>query len=232
MPSIGGSKSSEVVISPARRRAIIERVLDKLPLGASSEERLRAIQEARKSVQELGPETTELEILQAATDAVLLVASDCERRLRKKRVLSNLWVYLPWGATEEEKAEAEEIVCDLLEDLPPIPESELEAGIRRELGPIKRRIERRGSKEHLVEHGRRYVSTFLSELHREESISREEWLDFSLQRELEETVAEELRQELDGSETTDDVEDIVRDIAAGELDLAPAEEDNEEEDEE
>ena len=217
-PSTAGSESFELV-SPARRRAIIEGKLDKLPLGASTEERVEAIQQARKLVQELGPEATELDILQAATDAVLSVAGSCEHRLRRERILSRLWTYLPFDSSEDEKGEAEETVCALLEHLPLMPASDLEERIRRKLTALVKRIERRARLEKLMAHGQGHIDRVLTDLYLSKHISSKDRWDRSLREDLESAAAEALQEELDGSETRQEVEEIVASVVEDELDL-------------
>ena len=67
-------------------------------------------------------------------------------------------------------------------------------------------------------------------LYRDGAISREDWLDSELSKDLGEAVTDALREELTGSESTDEVEELVADVVADELHLEPADEDGEEED--
>ena len=74
----------------------------------------------------------------------------------------------------------------------------------------------RNRRRQLVEHGRQHVSTVLYDLYREGEISREDWLDYDLRRDLEVAVTAALKEELSGSEATEEVEELVADVVAEE----------------
>ncbi|MDA2914517.1 hypothetical protein MYX77_11300, partial [Acidobacteriia bacterium AH_259_A11_L15] len=121
------------------------------------------------------------------------------------------------------------VVGDLLADLPAnLSEYQVEAEIKEALKPLTRKIEARNRRRQLAEHGRQHVATVLHDLYREGQISREDWLDSDLTKDLEEAVTEALAEELTGSESTAEVEELVADVLADELDLEPAEDGDEE----
>jgi hypothetical protein len=127
-------KKRWTMVNPSRRREIIENALRHLPSGISAEERLQAQKLSRDAVLVCGPEANELEIMRAANDAMVGPAIRCARRLRKEkwlRWLSNRLV-LPLAATEDDEAEAKEIVCEVLDELPvELSDYEVESRIRK-----------------------------------------------------------------------------------------------------
>lgn len=211
-------------------RQVIEHALKQLSLLATREERARAITKAREALETLPQDASEAEELQAAREAVASVADECERRLRLERILPRTWFYLPSPSLDKDKAEAKRIVVDLLADMPAnLSHYQVEAEIKEALKPLTRKIEARNRRREQIEHGRRHVATVLHDLYRDDAISLEEWLDYELRKDLEEAVADALREELTGSETTGEVEEIVAEVVAEELDLEPAEEDADDE---
>ena len=210
------------LVDASSRRAIIEGVLvEILPRGVSQEERVKAIADARQGVRELGPGASELDLLQAARDAVGPVAISSERRLRKERVLSQLWVYLPLGASEEDKRKAAKIICDLLADLSVMSDYELDQEIKEVLRPFGEEVKGRLRLKELLAHGQRWIDKVLWHLYCSEDISYEEKWDRKLLQDLEAAVAEALENELTGAaeETTEDVEEIVTSVVEQKLGL-------------
>lgn len=214
-------------------RQIIEHALKQLPLLATREERARAIAKARAVLEALPPETSDAEEIEAAREAVASIAEECQRRLRVERLGSYTLGALPFLHSDKDKAEADRIARDLLEELPlSLPDYQVQARIEQALKPLVRKIEARNRRRQLVEHGRQHVATVLHDLYRDDAISLEEWLDYEFRKDLEEAVADALKEELTGSEPTKEVEETVADIVADELDLEPADEgaDDDEED--
>ena len=221
------------VDSGGGRRAIIDHALEQMPAAASRDERSRAIEAAREALEKLAPDASELKQIQAAKEAVGALADAHRRRLRREEWLPLLSLYLPGGTQPGDKSEAVEAVSDLLEKLPlGLSYWEIAPRIRERLAPVCQRIERRRKCKELIEHGRRYVGTVLLDLQTEGVITVEEWLDSDLRRDLEEAVAETLGKELRGTESCEDVEDIVVGVVENELDLEVVEDEDEDEDEE
>ncbi len=214
-------------------RQIIEHALRQFPLLATREERARAITKAREALEALPQEVSDAEELQAAREAVDSVADQCERRLRLQRLLPHVFLYLPYPRLDKDEAEAKRIVADLLADLPAnLFDFQVEAEIKEALKPLTRKIEARNRRRQLIEHGRQHVAAVLYDLYRAGEISREDWLDSELRQDLEEAVTDALKEELTGSESTEGVEELTADVVADELDLEPADEgeDGDEED--
>ena len=95
----------------------------------------------------------------------------------------------------------------------------MEPEIRRQLAPLVNDIEGRVQCEKLLAHGRSFVDTVLHDLYRSKEISRKDRYDSKLREDLESAVAEALQEELDGSETPQEVEEIVASVVEDELDL-------------
>lgn len=216
--------------SGSTRRAIIDHALEQMPAAASREERSRAIEAAREALEKLPPDASELKQIQAAKEAVGTVADACRRRLRREEWLPRVSLFLPWGSEAGDESEAIKAISDLLEKLPlGLSYWEIEPRIRERLARVCQRIERRRRCKELIEQGRRYVGTVLADLRTDEVITVQEWLDSDLRRDLEKAVAETLAEELKGTESPGDVEDIVVGVVEEELDLEPVEDDEEEE---
>lgn len=216
--------------SGSTRRAIIDHALEQMPAAASREERSRAIEAAREALEKLTSDASELKQIQAVKEAVGTVADACRRRLRREEWFPRVSLFLPWGALPGDESAAVEAMSDLLEKLPlGLSYWEIEPRIRERLARVCQRIERRRRCKELIEQGRRYVGTVLADLRTDEAITVEEWLDSDLRRDLEKAVAETLAEELRGTESPEDVEDIVVAVVEEELELEPVEDDEEEE---
>ncbi len=212
-------------------RQIIEHALTQLPPLATREERVRAIAKARAALEEIPPDATDAEEIEAAREAVAPIAEECERRLRVERFEPCVWMYLPSPHLDRDRAEAEPILRDLLQELPlSLPDYQVQERIKEALKPLARKIEGRNRRERLIVRGRGHVSTVLHELYRDDAISYEELLDSELRKDLEEAVEDALKQELTGSETAEEVDELVAEVVADELDLEEADEDRDEED--
>ena len=206
------------LVNPARRRAIVEHAVGRLPFHASTEDRLAAIRQGREAVRVLPLDATELDILQAASDAVRAVAVECERRHRKSHWLSKLSWMLPFGSTEDEEAEARKIVTELLNSLPvDLSDSEVKEEIRRELRPLTKSIELRERKKELLQYGKSCVDASLSQLYKERLIDSDERYDREMADDLVGTVEETLDEELSGQEEYAEVSDRVTQIVEDEL---------------
>ncbi|MBZ5513642.1 MAG: hypothetical protein LAN62_02125 [Acidobacteriia bacterium] len=220
-------KKKVQLVNPARRREIVERALTHLPFHATSEERTKALRGAREAVQLLEPEeATELDILQAASEAVAVVATDCHRRHRRHVYLSSLPRFLPFGTSDEEEAEARSKVGTVLDSLPvSLSNSQVEEEILRELKPLIKRIELRERKKDLVRYGVGLVDTALARLYSEDLIDSEQRYDSELASDLRETIEEALEDELSGDENYADVQDRVSEIIEDELEVESDDED-------
>lgn len=213
-------------------REIIEHALSQLPDQASHEDRVRAIEKAREALEALTPDCTEVEELEAARKAVAAVAEECQRRLRSERFVPLASASLPFPRLDKDEREAGEIVSELLEELPAsLSHYQVETRIDTALKPLIRKIERRNRRRELVEHGRRHVPTVLSKLFGDGAITLDERFDAELRQDLEQAVTDGLKEELTGSETTWEVEEIVASVVDEELDLEPVEEEGDGQDE-
>lgn len=236
MAEPNNQEESVPAISPGTRAEIVGNALRQLPAGASAQDRQRAIQGARAAMQELGVDASPSQLIEAANLAVACVADDVRCRLRREHWRDRAPGLLPWGAEDGDKPEAANLAVEALEGLPPdLPDWKVEEKIRRALKPLFEEIEAARRIKDLIEYGRRQVGIFLSKLYHEGVITSDEWLDSGLLRRLERAVTEGLREgcdyELDGSETEEEVADIVEDILVDELDLEVVEDDFDEEDE-
>ncbi len=220
------SETQPLFAASARLR-ILEEAISKLPSAASAKERDRAIAKVRAELRELGPDTSENELLRAAARAVQPVANECLRRIRCDEWLCRVPSLLPFGASEEDECEAAELVSEVLQNLPQeLLTRQVHEKILKALAPLAKSIERNRGIRELITHGRGRVAIVLWELFQEGAIEREEWLDLDLRHDLERAIVEELDEELDGSETEQDVEQLVESIVEAELDLEVVDDDN------
>ncbi len=210
-------------IPPSARAAIVNNALRELPAGATAQERHRAVDQARAAIRELDSDASEPQLLEAAKLAIAAVAEDVRRRLRQDYWRTHVADLLPAGADNEDKGKAKDIALETLEELPiAMSDSEVREEIREALDPICEGIKTDQRIDELIEYGRGCVITVLAELHRNDEITHEQWLDFGLQRKLEQRVVAGLDggdYALEGSESSEDVKEIVEEILAEELDL-------------
>jgi hypothetical protein len=221
------------LVNPDRsNHEIIEQALSQLSPMATREERVRAIQKARDAWEELSPEATELEELQAAREAVASVAEEVKRRTRVERYTRYPWLYLPTGRLDKDEKEAQEIIADVVAQMPTdAPDYKVQTEIEKALKQLCQKIERRNCRKKLVEHGRLHVYSALRELDQQGAL-QDPIVDLSERQRFERAVERELQETLTGTESQDEVEELVMDILAEELDLEPEEDQDEELDDE
>ncbi len=217
-------------------REIIEHVLTTcLPPSAGREERHRAISAAREALEGLPLDASEIDELEAATQAVQAIAGMVKRRCQIESLTTQATFFLPVLHTERDLDEWRHIVTDAVNEMPAdASASELNQRIREATAPLARQIKARAQRRSLIDHGRNYVSAYLNELRREGVIDRDEWFDNKLKAHLEQAVSEGLREELSGEEESAEVEEVVRAIVDEELEIEDedADEESDEEQEE
>lgn len=222
------TKNTAVPLSA--QRSIVDEAVRQLPAGASAQEKQQAVQVARAAVRE-NEGATKPEIIDAVNLAVACVAEDARRRLRREDWRNRALKLLPYGADDDDKSAARKTALELLEHIPlNASDSDVQAEIVEELKPLCNAIENGQRVASLIEYGKTCVAGALFDLYIDDCINREDWLDFELRAELQETVSEELSQggadELDGSETRQEVKELVKQIVSEQFDDdEPGEED-------
>jgi hypothetical protein len=204
------------------QRMIIDEAVRQLPAGASAQEKQRAVRVARTAVRE-SEGATKPELIDTVNLAVACVAEDVRRRLRREGWRNRAPQMLPWGADDDDKRAARKTALEILNDIPlAASDSQVQSEIREALQPLCEGIENSQRIDGLIAYGLTCVSGALSDLYSDDSITCEDWLDVELRDELQETVTEELSQggadELDGSETREEVKEIVEQIVSEQFD--------------
>ncbi len=207
---------------------IVQHVLSTcLPRSVSPEERRRAIAAAWEVLEELAPEATELDELEAATRAVQPIADEVKRRCRTQGLDSHRYFYLPADHTEGDLAEWHRILSHVVSEMPAdASDSEIDQRIRGAVGPLVRKIKARERRRSLVDHGKSYISTYVNQLLAEGVIERDEWQ--SLRSAVAQAVEDGLREDLAGDESWAGVEELVRSIVDDQFDLVPEDDEDEE----
>ncbi len=210
-----------IMENPTRTgREIVEHVLTIcLPAEANREERRQAISAAQQALQELPPDASDVDELEAATRTVQPIADQVKRRCLVAR-FCKLWpLYLP-AEHSEDLDEWARLVADVVRDMPADASSfQVDQHVRDATSRLVHKIEARRRWHSLIGHGKNYLSTYLNELRRDGVIDRREWLDRSLKAELERGVTAQLQEELTGEEERGDVETIVRSVVDEELQI-------------
>lgn len=211
-----------VVVPLNTQRVIIDEALRQLPAAASAQEKQRAVQVARAAVRE-NEGATKPELIDAVSLAVACVAEDVRRRLRREDWRNRAPELLPSDADDGDKRAARKTALELLDDIPlEASDSQVQREILEALQPLCDEIENSQRIDGLIAYGRTCVSRALFDLYSDDSIAREDWLDVELREELQETVTEELSQgganELDGSETREEVKKLVEQIVSEQFD--------------
>lgn len=197
-------------------REIIEHVLATyLPSDASREERRRAISAAQQGLQELPPDASDVDVLEAVTEAVQPVADQVKSRCRIERVYSLRYLYLPADHTDQDLAEWQRMIAGVVQALPvSASDSQVDQQVREATEALMRTRQHRHS---LTDYGKNCVCGYLNELWREGLIDRRERFDSRLKAELEQAVSEGLQEELTGDEEPVEIEEIVRSVIDNEL---------------
>ena len=127
---------------------------------------------------------------------------------------------LPFSADDEDKAEAIREAHHVLKTLPDdVTDCQIEQTISKVREPLCDDIRRDRRIEELIAYGRAQATLVLARLFRQEAIDREDFLGSHLRRELQELVSQALEEELDGSESWPEVDELVESIIADELEL-------------
>ncbi|HXX19974.1 MAG TPA: helix-turn-helix domain-containing protein [Candidatus Acidoferrum sp.] len=172
-----------------RREELIELTMTSgLPSGATDSEKARAAASARSALALVPTSASDWELRAAVSAAVEPMVKAVEQRKTAER------------EKERQRVEAERV-----------RDAERRAREEREAKARADAILRRIRKGNIVAAGVAHVSSYLSELFREDEITRDEWLDFAWQRELQEQVRKALESELTG--TDDESENDARQIA-------------------
>ena len=193
---------------PAGHRAqIVENALRHLPDQATAQDRKSAIDAARAAIQD---SLDASEALEGANLAVKCLAEDVRRRLRREHWRAHAPDLLPYGADADEKREAVELALERLEELPPgMSDYEVKEQISGALRSLCEDIEADQKIERLVEHGRKYIDDVLRGLYLKDLLTSEDRNDPDLRNDLEEELAAEMV-DMDGSESHDEIEELVR----------------------
>ena len=180
-----------------KREQLIERTIkSELPIGATDAERAKAAAGARSVLAQVPATASDWELHAAVSAAVERIVKAIEQRKASER------------DKERQRAEAERV-------------KDAERRAQRNVSPRPApmlcfaRYERATSSREGVEH----VFSYLSELFRKDEITRDEWLDFAWQRQLQEQVREALESELRGAddESENDARQIAEEIVDEEL---------------
>lgn len=180
-----------------KREELIERTITSgLPIGAMDSEKAKAAASARSALAQVPLVASEWELRAAVSAAVEPMVKAIEQRKAAER------------EKERQRAEAERA-----------RDAERRAREEREAKARADAVLRRMRKGNLVAAGVAHVSSYLSELFRKDEITRDEWLDFELQRELQEQVREALESQLTGAddESDSDAKQITEEVVDEEL---------------
>ena len=227
------AETTTALIAPwqAEREAHQEReratrqALSGLSAFTTDAERARAAASVRKVVENLSRQAEAFEIRAAAAEAVRPIRQAVEKRLLTERLITWALQELPWGRNERDEACLRRECAEILAEL---PEDVSEAEVREELGEAireaseeinerqarKRRAEQKAS---LIRQGVAEVSHYLWRLKQEGEITAEEYWDSDFSASLRQAVRDELEQELSGRETTKEIEQLVHEVIADEL---------------
>ena len=105
------------VIPPTRRADILNNALRCLPIGATANERQRAINAGRAAMGD-NQGVNEPQLIEAVKLAVACVSEDARRRLRQDYWRTHASDFLPRGADDEDKREAVKQALTRAEELP------------------------------------------------------------------------------------------------------------------
>lgn len=214
-------------IAPGRRADILDNALRHLPAGATAQERQRAIEAVRAAMRD-NPDASEPQLVEAAKLAVACVDEVVCRRLRREHWRTHAAYLLPYGAKDEDKRKAAKLALERLEELPiEMGDSEVEEEIRDALRPLCEEIKTGQQIERLNEYGRARVNAVLSDFYHQGLLTYDDWVDSDLRHDLEQAVVDGLEENLDGSETEQEVKELVEEILADELDLEAVDDDEE-----
>jgi hypothetical protein len=202
------------------RDAALTRVLAKLPFEATDSEKIRVRSLARKAMQQLGEEAEGDAFFVAAWDAIAPISAEIELRRRREKLRAWGLQKLPWGATEKEQREARGAINTVIEQMRGEQDEaeihdKIEEALEHILAAIPRRVEEERRSQRiagLLSSAKTHVGTYLQKLYREEELSSEDICDWEWRRELERIVDAELREELSGDETGEELRGWVEEI--------------------
>ncbi|HXX71765.1 MAG TPA: hypothetical protein VEI55_05685, partial [Candidatus Acidoferrum sp.] len=180
-----------------KRDELVERTITSgLPIGATEAEKATAAASARSALAQVPTTASDWELRAAVSAAVEPTVKAIEQR-----------------KTAEREKERQRVEAERVRDAQRRAREEREAKARSDT------ILRRMRKGNLVAAGVAHVSSYLSKLFREDEITRDEWLDFDLQRALQEQVREALESELTGNddESENDAKQVAEEIVDEEL---------------
>ncbi len=217
----------------ARRERLIEHAVWGLPWGAIDADKARAVGSARTALSRLPLGATDAEVQVALDEAVAPTRQAIEERqtrARREQLIEAAGRWLPWDATDADKAKAAAAVRSVLSNLPlRASQTEEQNAVSVAVAPIKQLTEERtAARQHQEQRERKkstlltlaifHASNYLDTLHNDGDMELDSGEDFDdVRRDVEAAVRKALEEELTGDESHDEANRIARQVVDEEL---------------
>jgi len=207
------------------RDVAVNRVLAKIPSDATENERLRARQLAHTATQYTSEQGNCQTFFDAALEAVTPIIAGVDRRRGRESLQAWALQQLPFKANEKEQREARATISRVFDQMNGQQnEMQIRDRLVEELAPIHAAISRRIDEERCLQRieglacsAKQHVGAYLSDLYNHGELDYEAICDWSWRRNLENFVVLELRKQLRGDETAEDLREMVEKLLDGQL---------------